>query len=202
MLRDETHIFRSMWASRPFMKRAKGRPNCWDIRRDSTWARQPSSAYFEETLRGAHCNTNWYTGNEGELGQVGRFPQFTSNVAPALLGFDETIDSFCNSANKPSNRYWGHAGMCINANLNILSLYGDAVPYNICRNLEWQVCAAKGLLPGQNSPVMVFARAPKTLDPDPSGGKPLGMCGGWRPPELGWGCRDGCELCTLARTLQ
>ena len=32
----------------------------------------------------------------------------------------------------------GHAERCIAANYNILSLYGDRLPYNICRNLEWQ----------------------------------------------------------------
>jgi hypothetical protein len=29
--------------------------------------------------------------------------------------------------------------MCVRANVNILSLYGTAIPYNTCRNLEWQV---------------------------------------------------------------
>ena len=41
---------------------------------------------------------------------------------------------------------WPHAR--VRANLNILSLYRTRVLYNICRNLEWQVCAALGKLPG------------------------------------------------------
>ena len=49
--------------------------------------------------------------------------------------------------------------------------------------LEWQACAAKGQLPGQLTPTILFARAPKTLDPAGSTGKPLGQCRGWVPPQ-------------------
>ena len=79
----------------------------------------------------------------------------------------------------------------MNANLNILSLYGEGVPYNTCRNLEWQLCAIKGLLPGQGSNEIIFATAPKDLDPHPQGGRPVGTCGGWRPPNTGDCWRDG-----------
>ena len=34
-----------------------------------------------------------------------------------------------------------HAVACVKSGFNILSLYGNRVPYNICRNLEWQVNA-------------------------------------------------------------
>ena len=78
----------------------------------------------------------------------------------------------------------------MNANLNILSLYGDRVPYNICRNLEWQVCAAKGQLPGQGGHDIIFARSPNSLDPS-SREKPLGQCRGWRPGGAGNCMRDG-----------
>ena len=37
----------------------------------------------------------------------------------------------------PSEAF-GHAGNCIAANINILNLFTARVPYNICRNLEWQ----------------------------------------------------------------
>ena len=42
-----------------------------------------------------------------------------------------------------------------------------------------QACGARGLLPGQRSSTIRFARAPKSLDPD--GEKPLGQCRGWVP---------------------
>ena len=73
---------------------------------------------------------------------------------------------------------------CVHSGFNILSLYGARVPYNICRNLEWQVCAAKGRIPGQNSKKIVFGKKPSELDPNPGGGKPLGTCGGWVPAWL------------------
>ena len=63
----------------------------------------------------------------------------------ALLGFDETIDSFCawERGNYQDSKLYpnNHAGSCVNANHNILSIYGDRLPYNLCRNLEWQVAA-------------------------------------------------------------
>lgn len=42
------------------------------------------------------------------------------------------------------------------------------VPYNLCRNLEWQVCAAKGMLPGQDGNTRLrFASAPARLQVKP-----------------------------------
>ena len=82
-----------------------------------------------ETREGHDCQTNWYEGNDGPLGKPGAVPRF-SDHAPALLGFDETIDGFCWNAKKftKNHKYPGnHAGNCVNGNLNILSLYGDRV---------------------------------------------------------------------------
>ena len=157
-----------------------------------------------------------YEGNPGSLGRQNQITEF-SLPAPALLGFDEYIDGYCDhDAGRP-----GHAQACVDKHLcaahrqpaktdkkyskrsresdaralesrsngtpstdsifhiqsflriapvparlrreppvahhrtrpracrNILSLYGDRVPYNICRNLEWQVCAALNRIPGQ-----------------------------------------------------
>jgi len=128
------------------------------------------------------CKSNWFEGNSGALGWYAHPPTFSSD-APAVLGFDESIDRACIASAPAYARHYGHAERCVKANYNILSLYGDRLPYNICRNLEWQACAAKGELPGQLSPTIRFARAPKTLDPDGATGKPLGQCKGWVPPE-------------------
>ena len=50
---------------------------------------------------------------------------------------------------------------------------------NICRNLEWMVCAAQGKVPGQGDDrVIRFAKAPNTLEL--SG---LGQCRGWVPED-------------------
>ena len=62
--------------------------------------------------------------------------------AQALLGFDESIDMFCTDEHRffDTELYMkNHAGNCVNSNNNILSMYGNRMPYNICRNLEWQV---------------------------------------------------------------
>jgi|EP00966_Prymnesium_polylepis_P219264 hypothetical protein len=85
---------------------------------------------------------------------------------------------------------FSHAGGCVNANHNILSLYGERVPYNLCRNLEWMVCATQGKLPGQGGKTLRFAHVPSALKV--MGGKPLGQCGGWRPPDVERGCDNGC----------
>ena len=39
----------------------------------------------------------------------------------------------------PDVRCCTHAHRCKRANLNILNLVGGSTPYNLCRNLEWQV---------------------------------------------------------------
>ena len=79
-----------------------------------------------------------------------------------------------------------HAERCVKANLNILSLHGERLPYNICRNLEWQTCAALGKLPGQGtkldgtfSRTIKFAKAPNTLELVRN--NRLGVCSGWVP---------------------
>ena len=77
-----------------------------------------------------------------------------------------------------------HADLCGKASLNILSLVdGGELRYNMCRNLEWQVCAARGQLPGQRIPAIKFAVAPKELDLGANSPRSLGKCGGWHPQE-------------------
>lgn len=51
------------------------------------------------------------------------------------------------------------------------------MPYNSCRNFEWQVCAAQGRLKGQDGDLIRFAREPKSLDPDAQ--PPFNCCSGW-----------------------
>ena len=63
---------------------------------------------------------------------------------------------------------------------SLSELFGDAIPYNICRNVEWQVCAAMGRLNGQGGDSIRFAYAPKDLRGDGIGG-----CQGYAPR----GCR-------------
>lgn len=68
---------------------------------------------------------------------------------------------------------------------------------DICRNVEWQLCAARGTLPGQTGDwvdgpegpqregaKIRFALAPKYLEPM-GDEKPLGACGGYMPAGCG-----------------
>ena len=79
--------------------------------------------------------------------------------------------------------YCTHVVQCTRANLNILNLISGEVPYNICRNLEWQVCAANGKLPGQGGRTIQFSFAPKYMDGNAQNHN-LGHCGGWHPKQL------------------
>lgn len=195
LMRDPSHIFRRMWHAEPWRFRRDGQPTCFERRRDQKDREQPPHEYFQETKMGTNCNSNWFEGCPGNLGRVNQPPHFTA-MAPALLGFDETIDWFCNKEHQYfSTGLYGndHAGNCANSNNNILALWGDRLQYNICRNLEWQTCAAQGKLPGQGGVGMRFAYAPMDLDLNAYGGagKELGHCRGWKPDYMPQGCPDG-----------
>ena len=178
-----------MWAAEAWGTMENGRPACWDVQREG-WERhrQASGRFFDAVDSGSICKTNWYEGNGGRLGMVGGGPAFPrhpggTRSTPALLGFDETIDQHCTEhlPHHGAQGPWGHAERCVAANRNILSLYGNRVPYNICRNLEWQVCAAQGKLPYQGGQTIMFAIPPGSLEPSGATGKPLGKCKGWVP---------------------
>ena len=141
MLSNPQHIFRRMWAAEAWGTMADGRPACWDVQREG-WDRhkQASGRFFDQVDSGAICNTNWYEGNNGMLGMPlptggPRFPRHPGGAreTPALLGFDESIDEHCAHQLGGWNRGpQGHAERCVAANRNILSLYGNRVPYNMC----------------------------------------------------------------------
>jgi len=159
------------------VRRGEGDPACWG--KDRHHGRK----FFEDVFWGRSCDLNWYTGNQGALGQEGGgpakewvIPHFT-RPAPALLGFDRNIDWHCH--NEVDNGGM-HAKKCVQANVNILSLYGDQIPYNVCRNVEWQTCAARGSLPGQGSNTIMFSFAPKDLQLR-GGESPLGSCNSYAP---------------------
>lgn len=75
------------------------------------------------------------------------------------------------------------AHRCWQQGHNLLNIVSGKVRYNLCRNLEWQVCAAKGLLPGQGgAPAVRFSTAPRDLELDGTRTQhPLGKCSGWHP---------------------
>jgi hypothetical protein len=62
---------------------------------------------------------------------------FRKRVAAQVLGFDESIDGYCDHHGGTQRDHFNfHAANCVEANTNILALYGNAIPYNTCRNFE------------------------------------------------------------------
>lgn len=180
------------------MRRA-GEQGCWDRSPDGSAVRTGDAfdRFWHDLSQGSGCGRNWYTGNDGGLGQTNGgptqswvTPHFTSPHAPALLGFDENIDDYCGEQSGTQYSYEGHAQRCVRANVNILSIYGETIPYNVCRNLEWMTCAAMGRLPGQGEGrggnILRFAKAPRNLEPR-TGDRPIGACYGYHPA----GCDKG-----------
>lgn len=62
-------------------------------------------------------------GNRGDIGFANQPPTFTYD-APAVLGFDESIDAYCIDRVKQEQKAHQHGIRCVEANVNILSLYG------------------------------------------------------------------------------
>ena len=124
--------------------------------------------FFDETATGMHCNRNWLEGTH-------EWPVYSVD-APALLGFGGgSMLEYCLQVlgQKPRHVWWANsqeiADACVRAQKNILRLKSG---WSMCKNLEWQVCAAKGLLHGQgkHTRAITFAPAPNTLriDDNPS----------------------------------
>ena len=172
--------FRKVWGANGWRMRGPDMSACWF---------DQGERFFRDAEAGINCKRNWYEGNNGQLGWGNGgptkgwvWPHFTK-PAPAVLGFDESIDWFCRQGGNN-----GHAERCVQANVNILSLFWPAI-YNSCANFEWQVCAAKGLLPGQGGPERAeikFAYEPRDLNTE-DGPHPLGACNSYAPE----GCDNG-----------
>ena len=166
-LRDPTHLFRAMWdAQREASKQPKP---CWDVPRHNETKSGGAARFEERVLSGAVCSRGRY--DEHWYHTVGpphvplmrdsvhthRRPKFTA-PALGLLGFDDSFPGYCGA--ETASRL-GAPTACALANLNVLSV--EERRYNLCRNLEWQACAAQGRLPGQGGLGIVFSVAPSSL---------------------------------------
>ena len=147
---------------------APGSPACWNVQREVRVLRDgPARGFFESAENGTFCGINLNEGHGGGLGEVDRSRSPHSDPAPALLGHDTSIYLHCpahlpeveratftkdDDEEEDVARTGGAVAVaCVAASHNILNMVGSRVPYNLCRNLERQVCAAKGLLPGQDA---------------------------------------------------
>lgn len=176
LLSDSTHLFRHMWGVKPWkVSQCDDDTKCWSVSREAPFARQPASSYESQTLLRSHCaSTNWLEGTPNQHGQRERgvlaHRSYVSNFsrpAPAVVGTDLDIETACHGASFVRN--WSrfapcrntkcanhrsvvlhrHATSCVASGYNLLFLHGRRLPYNLCRNLEWLVCAATGSLPLQ-----------------------------------------------------
>ena len=177
LMRTPAHLFRRMWAADSWAANGPGDAACWERQRDAPRQRLPPGTFFQQAEAGSFCKSNWYEGHSGSLGQAGRLPKF-AKPAPALLGYDEGILDRCRNsvpndgmrASSCRNGQFGHVARCCTAaGFNILNMIGHRTPYNLCRNLEWQMCAILGKLPGQpaRDRTIRFANAPSSIEVEP-----------------------------------
>ena len=129
MWADPTSRFHQLWSDTGWRTLVPGQTEpCWHA---------DGRGFFDTAWDGAFCGTrNWYTGNEGQLGDAHSLGPADPSVshrfttgAPALLGFDESIDSYCQSnGGKNPGGPSGHAISCIRANVNSTSTPRHMIP--------------------------------------------------------------------------
>jgi len=199
LLSDPAGMLKQMW-NRVGWRQLHDEEPCWG------W--DDPDAFFDNAIAGGSCHSNWYEGSigwqrfqqdapgvlgfddaiGGYCGQLpgGRRLNERTNETEAL---GQWIDEGKTHEERSHRRRLENAAqLCVDHSRNILMIFGSDVHgtgagYNSCRNLEWQVCAAMGRLPGQQTPTIVFARAPNTLDAE--GTRPLAHCGGYSPQGCG-----------------
>ena len=99
--RDPTHRFHELFGQWGWVKRRSGQPACWE---GGYW-------FFQDAWDGSGCGKNWYSG-------ASETPRFSHGAAPALLGFDDDIENYCERHGGRGG--WDHTTKCNRANVNIL----------------------------------------------------------------------------------
>jgi hypothetical protein len=117
--------------------------------------------------KGDMCARNWFQ-DTSNCSSASLVPNFQVPAAPALFGTDLGIDTRCRwwlrgrETHRPGRPPRGQGKQnCILAGYNVMALFGSAPRYNMCRNLEWVVCAARGHLHLQHE--IVFNPQPKSV---------------------------------------
>ena len=192
LMRDRGSIMPHMWANSSYVLLHRG-----DEGDGPCWGKGNGEAFFSQLLdtgpNRARCHgVQWFGTSQNKHYVVGQSARFTGN-APGLLGFDDAIMRHCMMyAQENQLRHVRNASgelsvqaeelqpslrdvylatdvsECMAANRNILRM--DDETYNSCWNLHWQVCAARGELPGQQAPQVVFSVPPAALDVRGGGG--------------------------------
>mgnify|MGYP004170764409 CR=1 FL=1 len=154
LLEDDTAKFWAMWGQAYRLNRGGG-GNCWD------WQSGGASRFFDDTLEGRTCDRNWL---EGAFGR--REDRPFQKPSQALLGFDESIVELCSTLLGVDTGRGGDlnvklADRCQRAKRNVLRLMTGS--WTMCQNLEWQLCALQGKLPGQGGKAIAFATRPRDV---------------------------------------
>jgi len=93
MLRDETNIFRRMWAAQAWAKMyGVNDTACWHRKRDAPDRAIPAGRFFGDALKGRYCETNWHS--PYTLGEEGHVSPFHTNQAPASANTDNMCRNF------------------------------------------------------------------------------------------------------------
>ena len=202
LLSDKNGMLKQMWNKWGWAQLHDEEP-CWGWGGDD--------AFFNNAISGATCNSNWYEGSigwqkyHGDTPGVLGFDDSIGSYCGGLRRLEASDNMEVDDSGLPAGsdgqyknlssynaahrrRLDNAAQRCVQGGRNILMLFGSNVHntgagYNSCRNLEWQLCAAMGMLPGQQSPTIIFAKAPSELDY--LGNRPLGRCGGYSPNGCG-----------------
>ncbi len=154
LLEDNTAKFWGMWGQAYRLNRDGG-GNCWD------WQSDGASRFFDDALEGRTCDRNWL---EGAFG--GHEDRPFQKPSQALLGFDESIVELCSTLLGVDTGRGGDlnvklADRCQRAKRNVLRLMTGS--WTMCQNLEWQLCALQGKLPGQGGKAIAFATRPRDV---------------------------------------
>lgn len=155
LLADPSHHFHDMWGD----PRRKGPPLCVPE------SAELLHAWLRDMLGGTMCDRNWYVGVPGCTSQeVMPVQGLARTRSDAALGFDDELIRECNAqAGCVGSHDVPGPQACMYAGVNLLALFSNDPSYNMCRNLEWVVCAAQGRLPNQGGPRMYFVPAPGDL---------------------------------------
>ena len=144
-----------MWGAAWVWKEA-WQGGCWDGLGGREW--------LNRAFEGTWCDRNWMSGSAAPMRDDR--PWFSA-PAPALLGFDETILGYCSHLVgldfDGGDLNTELAERCVRANKNVLRLLSGGRPWDMCQNIEWQMCALNGKLPGQDGRKVSFASAPKDV---------------------------------------
>mmetsp|Transcript_27979 Transcript_27979/g.46353 ORF Transcript_27979/g.46353 Transcript_27979/m.46353 type:complete len:384 (+) Transcript_27979:168-1319(+) len=149
----------SMFALQGWTRRGEGTEGCF-----------ATEKFWENLLEKETCDRNWYRGGypDGmeENNKEWRADYYGNQNNPGVVGYEEDLGPFnCKEIKKKK----GEAFMCDEidfidsahqAGHNMLRL-DSRFGWNMCRNLEWVICAIRGLLPNQGDGKIRFATTPK-----------------------------------------